>query len=442
MQCSVRLSQLCEYVQCTGTGKQFARSDNFPSFWLAKVSGFLPPRSFGCQQVYRHSIVVVSIAMSVSGLNAENGAPSQSVLGREAHASHNGLESIATRRPAAGSLSVSATGETVASQGERQQIPSASAGRSTESVRLQRPTAPSLGERLHDFKSWSVCQFKCTRQYLAEQWGRGSRTLDEELVEKISGVRTMRVYYQQFLTAAIELRKQLVASMETQRSMSALFQDMVPMFGLESELGEDAKQNSSLNRQIAQQGEPLRAALTAFIKGLTTVVNVTLDDTLNLWPVYESARMEYDAYRSDVESLTASLAASGGARTNPRLERLTRELAPRQKRFETVRHNLKVHLQFFEEHHIGVTKRQLVLLQNAVVAYYTSDKELMDKCLKHFHIRAPPSRGTGPSLGTPPKPLPMRFPSQSQTPTRSASSEAEEDNANQSGSTAEAKPTY
>ena len=54
-------------------------------------------------------------------------------------------------------------------------------------------------------------------------------------------------------------------------------------------------------RNLTKNGEQLLAALNFFVSSVNTIVNKTMEDSINTVRQYEVSRVEYDAYRSDLE---------------------------------------------------------------------------------------------------------------------------------------------
>lgn len=54
---------------------------------------------------------------------------------------------------------------------------------------------------------------------------------------------------------------------------------------------------------MTKNGETLLGALNFFTSSVNTLCNKTIEDTLQSVRQYEAARIEYDAYRTDLESL-------------------------------------------------------------------------------------------------------------------------------------------
>lgn len=86
----------------------------------------------------------------------------------------------------------------------------------------------------------------------------------------------------------------------TQKQLGDAFADL----SLKSlELHEEFGYNADTQKLLAKNGETLLGAINFFIASVNTLVNKTIEDTLMTVKQYENARIEYDAYRTDLEEL-------------------------------------------------------------------------------------------------------------------------------------------
>ncbi|MEQ2197135.1 hypothetical protein XENOCAPTIV_023777, partial [Xenoophorus captivus] len=62
--------------------------------------------------------------------------------------------------------------------------------------------------------------------------------------------------------------------------------------------------NAETQKLLCKNGEALLGAINFFVSSINTLVNKTMEDTLMTIRHYENARLEFDAYRSDLEELS------------------------------------------------------------------------------------------------------------------------------------------
>ncbi|KAM4585199.1 arfaptin-1 isoform 2-T3 [Odontesthes bonariensis] len=246
-------------------------------------------------------------------------------------------------------------------------------------------------EKLDLVRKWSINTYKCTRQILSEKLGRGSKTVDLELEAQIELLRDNKRKYQNVIKLAQTLANQLSQIMQTQRQLGDAFADL----SLKSpELHEEFGYNADTQKLLSKNGETLLAAINSFISSVNTLVDKTIEDTMINIKQYEIARVEYDAYRTDLEEL--NLGPRDG-NTMPRIEQSQQQFQIYREKYERMRNDLSVKLKFLEENKVKVLHNQLILFHNAIAAYYAGNQEQLEQTLKQFHIKLKMPGGDSPS---------------------------------------------
>ncbi|XP_064417810.1 arfaptin-1 isoform X2 [Latimeria chalumnae] len=236
-------------------------------------------------------------------------------------------------------------------------------------------------EKLEFVRKWSINTYKCTRQILSEKLGRGSRTVDLELEAQIDILRDNKRKYENVLKLAQTLSSQLYQMVQTQRQLGDAFADLSQK---SPELHEEFGYNSETQKLLAKNGETLLGAINFFITSVSTLVTKTIEDTLQTVKQYENARIEYDAYRTDLEELNLG---PRDANTVPKIELSQQLFQMHKEKYDTMRANVSVKLKFLEENKIKVLHNQLVLFHNAVAAYFAGNQKQLEQTLKQFHIK-------------------------------------------------------
>nr|XP_020636996.1 arfaptin-1 isoform X3 [Pogona vitticeps] len=258
------------------------------------------------------------------------------------------------------------------------------------SVRMQQKSGPVVlaeevknpaMEKLELVRRWSLNTYKCTRQIISEKLGRGSRTVDLELEAQIEILRDNKKKYENILRLAQTLSTQLFQMMNTQRQLGDAFADL----SLKSlELHEEFGYNAETQKLLAKNGETLLGAINFFIASVNTLVNKTIEDTLLTVKQYESARIEYDAYRTDLEELNLG---PRDANTLPKIEHSQQLFQLYKEKYDKMRNDVSVKLKFLEENKVKVLHNQLVLFHNAIAAYFSGNQKQLEQTLKLFHIK-------------------------------------------------------
>lgn len=247
-------------------------------------------------------------------------------------------------------------------------------------------------EKLELVRKWSINTYKCTRQILSEKLGRGSRTVDLELEAQIDVLRDNKRKYQNVIKLAQTLASQLSQIMQTQRQLGDAFADL----SLKSpELHEEFGYNADTQKLLSKNGETLLGAINFFISSVNTLVDKTIEDTMINIKQYEVARVEYDAYRTDLEELNLG---PRDANTMPKIELSQQQFQIHREKYERMRNDVSIKLKFLEENKVKVLHNQLILFHNAIAAYYAGNQQQLEETLKQFHIKLKMPGGDNPSF--------------------------------------------
>ncbi|XP_078301816.1 arfaptin-1 isoform X6 [Panthera onca] len=104
--------------------------------------------------------------------------------------------------------------------------------------------------------------------------------------------------------------------------------------------------NADTQKLLAKNGETLLGAINFFIASVNTLVNKTIEDTLMTVKQYESARIEYDAYRTDLEELNLG---PRDANTLPKIEQSQHLFQAHKEKYDKMRNDVSIKLKFLEE---------------------------------------------------------------------------------------------
>lgn len=209
---------------------------------------------------------------------------------------------------------------------------------------LQSRNRTSSVDRLRD---WSVSTYKCTRQMLSERFGRGSKTVDPQMEFQVQGLRDIQLKYSDIIRLARQLSAQLFTVFQTHRALGDAFAELSIK---NSDLHEEFKYNSSTQRLLYKNGETLLSAINFFIANLTTLCSKTIEDTLATVKRFEAARVEYDAYRTDLEELEKVPITTDPQKA--RLDATKKEFAKHKQRFDTLRQDVFVKLRLLDENKV------------------------------------------------------------------------------------------
>nr|CAH0099970.1 unnamed protein product [Daphnia galeata] len=233
--------------------------------------------------------------------------------------------------------------------------------------------------KIEHLKNWSISTYKCTKQMISEKLGKSSRTVDTELESQIDLLRDVQRKYLNILRLSRALSSHFHHVVSTQQGLGEAFADLAQK---SPELQSEFLCNAETQRSLSRHGEILMAALDFFVSSVNTLVNKTMEDTLLTVKRYEAARIEYDAYRSDLEILLQSPISQSNA-----LADAQRAHDEHKAEFEKLRADVSVKLRFLNENRVKVMHKQLLLFHNAVSAYFSGNQTALEATLKQFNIK-------------------------------------------------------
>jgi len=226
-----------------------------------------------------------------------------------------------------------------------------------------------------DLKDWGLKTYRCTKQMYNERTGKGTRTVDFQLDEKIQKIKNTKARYTRLLELTSALSGQLQTIKGTHKAMSEVFNDLTRQ---QPELMGELSVNGSVYHHITDQSDTLIKVLSSFADSLKTLVTQTIQDSLDTITNYERCRVEYDAYRNQLEELqmTQRNAMSGKVReTQFKMDQA-------RTTYEQKRSDVGVKLELLDENRIKVMKQQCLLLHSATVAYFNGSYEKVRETVK------------------------------------------------------------
>ncbi|KAM9733149.1 arfaptin-2-like isoform 2-T2 [Menidia menidia] len=270
-------------------------------------------------------------------------------------------------------------------------------------------------EKLDSVKKWGINTYKCTKQMFSEKFGRGSRTVDLELEAQIDVLRDTKSKYESILRLATALITHFQNMVQTQQALGDTFTDLsqkspelqvcwteapaplpyqLSMSNGNVSLQDEFGYNAETQKLLCKNGEALLGAINFFVSSVNTLVNKTMEDTLLTIKLYENARLEFDAYRSDLEEL--SLGPRDAAAT-VRIEMAQQDYHVHREKYERLRSDVTIKLKFLEENKVKVMHKQLLLFHNAISAYFAGNQQQLEQTLIQFNVKLKPPGSDKPS---------------------------------------------
>ncbi|KAJ7995815.1 hypothetical protein DPEC_G00248500 [Dallia pectoralis] len=246
-------------------------------------------------------------------------------------------------------------------------------------------------EKLDSVKKWGINTYKCTKQMFSERFGRGSRTVDLELEAQIEVLRDTKRKYESVLRLTSALTSHFYNMVQTQQALGDAFADLSQK---SPELRDEFGYNAETQKLLCKNGEALLGAINFFVSSINTLVNKTMEDTLMTIKLYEAARLEFDAYRADLEELSLG---PRDAATMVRIEVAQQHYQVQRDKYERLRSDVTIKLKFLEENKVKVMHKQLLLFHNAISAYFAGNQQQLEQTLRQFNVRLKPPGSDKPS---------------------------------------------
>ncbi|XP_075958175.1 arfaptin-2b isoform X7 [Anarhichas minor] len=279
----------------------------------------------------------------------------------------------------------------IASQSNEHQGSNMHHSSSSSSMAADDATRGVAVEKLETMKKWGLNTYKCTKQMISERFGRGSRTVDLELEAQIEVLRDTKKKYENVLRLARALTNHFYNMVQTQHALGDTFADLSQK---SPELRDEFGYNAETQKLLCKNGETLLGAVNFFVSSINTLVNKTMDDTLMTIKMYENARLEFDAYRSDLEELSLG---PRDAVAMARIDAAQEQYQVQKDKYEHLRSDVIIKLKFLEENKVKVMHKQLLLFHNAISAYFAGNQQQLEQTLKQFNIKLRPPGADKPS---------------------------------------------
>ncbi|KAH9594832.1 Arfaptin-1, variant 2 [Schistosoma haematobium] len=260
----------------------------------------------------------------------------------------------------------------------------------------------NLQNRLENFKHWSVTTFKCTKQMIEEKLGTASVTCDQELEDRISMFRNMHQQYRILHNLAEKLANSFRETIHHQRAFTS---HMTTLIVQQPDLNSEFTYNTETQRIVISNGEKLLASLNHFVNSLNTLVSHTFEDTWTTVSSMQSARIQYDAYRNEMNQTKSkkpnvnnnsdtvtptTITISGNSFATDLIHdnhNLQSRLDAACERYSQLRKAVLCKLEFLQENRLRVMQHQLVLLQNATSAFFSGNNQQLDQILNQYKIK-------------------------------------------------------
>lgn len=204
--------------------------------------------------------------------------------------------------------------------------------------------------KIDSLKHWSISTYKCTRQIMLEKLGKTTRTVDTELEGSIEQLRETQRKYLSILRLTRAMSSHFFHMVQTQHALAESFSDLAQK---SPELQEEFLYNAETQRNLTKNGEILLNALNFFCSSVNTLCNQTIDDTLITIKQYEQARIEFDAYKMDLEVASSQPSSAATTPASPMAEEAQRNYAKHKDNYEKLRSACATKMQFLDDNRVS-----------------------------------------------------------------------------------------
>uniref|UniRef100_A0A0R3S6W0 AH domain-containing protein n=1 Tax=Elaeophora elaphi TaxID=1147741 RepID=A0A0R3S6W0_9BILA len=252
-----------------------------------------------------------------------------------------------------------------------------------------RPDLAQMAAKIDSLKKWTISTYKTTKQSICENLGKVERTVDKELEEQIEQLKILHKHYNQVLAMSKLFTSHFHQMNEAQKGLAeSLYQLSLKEISLNAE----CSSNCDSLRSVTHNGELLERALSFFLSSIKTLSEKTFEDTMETIHNYDQARLEYDVHRNEAALLQqsgASLETIAGADFRCNQHR---------GKYEQLKADVKVKLRLLEENRWKVMRKQLLLLHNALIAYFSGNAKALLSSVENLNLGETVNDGVAPSF--------------------------------------------
>ncbi|KHN78653.1 Uncharacterized protein F54C8.7 [Toxocara canis] len=278
------------------------------------------------------------------------------------------------------------------------------------------PDLSQMAAKIDSLKKWTVTTYKTTKQSICENLGKVERTVDRELEDQIESLKDLHRRYNQVYLMSKLFNSHFHQLNETQKNLAeSLYQLSLKENSLQSE----CTSNSESLRLMAHNGELLERALSFFLSSMKTLCEKTIEDTLLTvhnhdqmqcflvgvpsnpvcpfavtvvsvtFPIavivtsfsiarhaHNEARLEYDVHRHEAETLRQQANSSAES-----IAVADRRCEAQKEKYERLKEDVRVKMTLLEENRLKVMRKQLLLLHNALMTYFSGNAKALQSTM-------------------------------------------------------------
>ncbi|EPB76071.1 Arfaptin-like domain protein [Ancylostoma ceylanicum] len=223
--------------------------------------------------------------------------------------------------------------------------------------------------KVESLKKWTIGTFKNSKQQILEHMGKIDKTVDAEFEKECDNIKELHKRYGSVVAASREFTNLLTQLSQAEKNLA---ESLHLLSEKETAIKSQVTTTSDSMRRVADHAAALENCLRYFLSSIETLHGKTIVDTLETIYATEAARIEYDVYRHELDSLQSQATAS------PTAIQIAGERAAQQRdKYERLKADVRVKLRLLEENRVQVMTKQLEKLQGALAAYFSGNAELL-----------------------------------------------------------------
>ncbi|CAB3402121.1 unnamed protein product [Caenorhabditis bovis] len=237
-----------------------------------------------------------------------------------------------------------------------------------------------VAAKVDSLKKWAIGTLKNSRQQVLEHMGKIDKTVDPEFEAQCEALKDIHKRYGLVVAAAKNFSNVLALMSEAEKKLSESFHQLSVK---EEPLQKHCTKTSETMQGLSEQATSLDACLRYFISSMETVYTQTITDTLHTIYNTESARIEYDVDRNEINAIQTP---TGENQATPKSlpPGATERCQEKRERYEKLKEDVRVKMRLLEENRINVVTTQLEKLQTALAAYYSGNAKLLESSVREI----------------------------------------------------------
>ena len=189
---------------------------------------------------------------------------------------------------------------------------------------------------------------RIAKQWVNEKYGQGTKTIDQEVYEKVNRLKGEKSLYQKLLKQS----KQYLDDHKRMQKSQVAFGELLKEVGSKTpEAATSLNISGNTQCRIAHAQEPNGLALYRLASAIETLVTKTMEDSMSSATRLATTRLEFDAIRTELDEIQRK---QGGLPSND--VKLLHKYRGIQETYGKQREELLVKLQLLEENRIRVLK--------------------------------------------------------------------------------------